>query len=49
VRRLLRAWLWMLLVSLAIGLAIGTCVRREAEGPARYIGQATPEAPARRG
>lgn len=37
-KRLLRAWLWMLIASLAFGLALGTCVRREAERPETYIG-----------
>ena len=47
---LLKTWLWMLALSLAVGLAIGTCVRRESERPATYIGDASParrEAPCR--
>ncbi|NNL64881.1 MAG: hypothetical protein HKP30_01435 [Myxococcales bacterium] len=36
----LRSIFWMLALSLALGLAIGTCVRRDAEAPARYIGSA---------
>jgi hypothetical protein len=39
-RRLLSTWLWMLGLSLALGLAVGTCVRREAERPATFIGGA---------
>lgn len=40
---LLKTWLWMLALSLAIGLAIGTCVRRDAEQPATFIGGAGPD------
>lgn len=41
-KTLLKTWLWMLALSLAVGLAIGTCVRRESERPATYIGEASP-------
>jgi len=34
----MRSVLWMLGLSLALGLALGTCIRREAEAPARYLG-----------
>jgi len=40
---LLKTWLWMLALSLAVGLAIGTCVRRDAERPATFIGGAAPD------
>jgi len=42
-KRLLTTWLWLLGLALALGLAIGTCVRREAERPATYIGDAPTE------
>ena len=45
-KALLRTWLWMLALSLAAGLAIGTCVRREAERPVIYMGSA-PDGPRR--
>jgi len=44
-KRLLRTWLWMLALSLVIGLSLGTCVRRQVEQPARYIGALEPDAP----
>ncbi|MBW2313341.1 MAG: hypothetical protein JRH10_04045 [Deltaproteobacteria bacterium] len=40
---LLKTWLWMLALSLAVGLAIGTCVRRDAEQPATFIGGVAPD------
>ena len=40
---LLKTWLWMLALSLAVGLAIGTCVRRDAERPHTFIGSARPD------
>lgn len=42
----LRSIFWMLVLSLAVGLAIGTCVRRGSEAPARYIGSIDEGAPA---
>jgi hypothetical protein len=36
----------MMALSLGLGLAIGTCVRRDAEAPVRYIGASDRESPA---
>lgn len=43
--KVLRSLVWMLALSLALGLAIGTCVRRQAEAPARYIGSVEGQRP----
>jgi len=36
--RFLKSFLSALVLSLLLGIAIGTCVRRQAEAPARFIG-----------
>ncbi len=47
-RRALRSVLLALLLSLAAGFALGTCLRHEAERPTVYIGRAEAGARAER-